>query len=143
MKLAWVALLVTLTGCPDAKPGARGLRVPLPEGWAATPGGSGILHVGPKGRVVLTLERRSLALPTLNALENAVEAEGAAVTHAEATPMRTLVRYAKADAPEGLLAVRTLEPGVVLLCASTVAAEADELDAAQTLCSGVRLEAAP
>ena len=132
--------LVWASACSEPKPPARGLRIPLPEGWVATPGGAGVLLVGPKGRQVMSLERRTAALPTLNALRGAVEAEGASVTHANGTPMTTSVRFSKPDAPEGLLTVRTLDPGVVLLCASTSEAEASELEAAQTLCGAVRLE---
>ena len=90
---------------------------------------------------MLTLERRSGAVPTLDALQAAVEAEGAGVTHAEATPAQTLVRYARPGAPEGFLTVRTLEPGALLLCASTIGIETEELEPSQFLCAAVRLEA--
>lgn len=144
MRRVCLALLVAWAGaCSDSKVSPRGLRVPLPDGWVATPGAPGVLQVGPKGRVVVTLERRTAALPTLNALRAAVEVEGAAVTGAAGTPFKSVVRYGKSEAGSGLLAVHILETGVVLLCASTPAAEPAELDSVQALCAGVRLEAAP
>lgn len=143
MRQVWVALLLFVSACSGGKPAARGLRVPLPDGWAATPGAPGVLQVGPKGRVVVTLERRSAPLPAVAVLAAAVQAEGATVTHSEEIPGRALVRYAKSGAPEALLAVRTLEPGVLLLCASTPGAELEELESSLALCAAVRLEAAP
>ncbi len=143
MRFVWVVLVVVAGACSEPKPAPRGLRIPLPDGWVASPGASGALRVGPKGRAVLTLEKRTAAVPSLDALKAAVETEGASVTHAEATPQRTQVRYAKPGTPEAVLAVRLLEPGVLLLCASTSDAEAEELEAGLALCSGVRLEAAP
>ena len=141
MRCVWVALLLWATACTEARSPPRGLRVPLPEGWVAIPAGSGMLQVGPKGRVVLTLERRPGALLSLNALRGAVESEGASITQANGSASSTSVRYSKPGAPEAMLTVRALEPGVLLLCASTGQTEPSELDAAQTVCGGVRLEA--
>jgi hypothetical protein len=143
VRLVWAALVVAAGACSEPKPATRGLRIPLPEGWVASPTAAGVLRVGPKGRAVLTLEKRAAALPSLEALEAAVVAEGAAVTHAEANASRILLRYARPDSAEALLAARLLEPGMLLLCASTVETEAEELDAAQALCGNVRLDAAP
>ena len=114
--------------------------MPLPDGWVASAGAPGVLMVGPKGRVVLTLERRSAAIPSLELLTAAVEAEGGANVTAAVSSDEAVVRYAKA-ASSGLLQVRTLENGVLLLCASTPQAGPGELEAAQALCTGVRLEA--
>lgn len=140
MRVGWLVLAVMAGACTESKPAApRGLRVPLPEGWVAIAGAPGVLTVGPKGRAVLTLERRTAPLPTVEALKAAVEAEGAVVLHAGGAVDSTTVRFTK-PAP-GLLTVRTLENGALLLCASTAQAEADELDAADTLCGSVRLEA--
>lgn len=136
---AW--LVLALLGCSEAKtPPPRGLRVPLPEGWVATAGGAGVLLVGPKGRAVLTLERRAVALPSLEVLTGAIEAEGGSVVRASGAADSTLVRYSRPP-KSGLLVVRTLEGGAQLFCASTPSAESSELDAAESLCAGVRLEA--
>src|SRR3954464_8708586 len=97
--------------CSESKGPARALRVPLPEGWVATSGSGGVLRVGPKGRAVLSLERRSAVLPTLESLRAAVEAEGASVTKSAETADSTAVRYARPGAAEGLLATHTLEGG--------------------------------
>ena len=99
-----------------------------------------MLKVGPKGRVVLTLERRSAPLPTVDALKAAVEAEGAVVVRAGGTIDAIGVRYTR-PAP-GMLTVRTLEYGALLLCASSPGVVPEELDALDALCTGVRLEAA-
>lgn len=137
-----MVLAVVVGACSESKsPPPRGLRVPLPEGWAAVAGAPGELQVGPKGRVVLTLERRSVPLPAVETLTEAVEAEGGSVVRASGSVEATTVRYAKPSG-SGLLAVRSLENGALLLCASTPKAEAGELDTAEALCSGVRLEAA-
>jgi hypothetical protein len=113
--------------------------VPLPEGWAASAGPAGVLEVGPKGRVLVTLERRAGSQPSLDLLKEAVEAEGATVAQAAGAAQSCSLRYRKGVA-EGLLCVRTLETGLLLLCASTPAADGADLDAAQTLCAGARLE---
>ena len=144
MRWFWIALLLLgVSACSQNKPASRGLRVPLPEGWTATPNAAGVLQAGPKGRAVLTLERKTAPLPALETLEAAVEAEGAAVTHAEASAAAVVVRFSRAGNPEALLMARPLTEGVVLLCATTLAAEAPELELGQTLCAGVRLELAP
>jgi hypothetical protein len=141
VRFGWVVLAVLVGACSESKSSApRGLRVPLPDGWAANAGASGVLKVGPKGRVVLTLERRTAALPSIEALKAAVEAEGAVVVRGAGAADSTTVRYTKPSAA-GLLAVRTLENGVLLLCASTPEAALEELEAAESLCSAVRLEA--
>ena len=127
--------------CSEAKPSPRGLRVPLPDGWVANPAAPGVLSVGPKGRVVLTLERRSATLPSLASLEAAVEAEGGVVVRGAGAGDSTMVRYTRSSVA-GLLLVRILENGALLLCASTPEAELDDLEAAENLCAAVRLEAA-
>lgn len=93
--------------------------------------------------MVLTLERRGASLPTLETLKTAVEAEGATVTRSESAEGLTSLRYSRAGAAEGLLAARTLGPAALLLCASTPIAGPEELDAAQSLCAAVKLDAAP
>jgi hypothetical protein len=134
-----VALAVLAGACTETKSSPpRGLRVPLPDGWVANADTGGVLKVGPKGRVVLTLERRSAPLPTLEVLKAAVETEGAVVIRAGNAADSTTVRYAK-SAP-AFLTVRTLENGALLLCASTPAATQEELELAEALCADVRLE---
>lgn len=103
---------------------------------AATPG---VLSIGPKGRVVLTLERRSGALPSPGSLQAAVEAEGGVVVRADGAGDSTRVRYTRLLAA-GLLSVRVLENGALLLCASTPEAEPEDFEAAENLCAAVRLE---
>lgn len=114
--------------------------MPLPEGWVATASEGGVLAAGPKGRVVVTLERRPGPLPTLEVLTAAVEAEGGEVVRGSGATDAISVRYHKGNA--AFLAVRTLEGGL-LLCASTPMLQAAELEAAETLCEGVRLETPP
>lgn len=116
--------------------------MPLPEGWVANAGAgaTGVLLVGPKGRGVLTLERRSAKLPTVDALSAAVQAEGCVVVRGTGSADSSAIRYTRPLAA-GLLLVRTLEDGALLLCASTLSAEEEDLDAAERLCAGVRLEA--
>jgi len=139
VRFGWVVLAVMAGACAESKSPPRGLRVPLPDGWVANPGAPGVLQVGPKGRAVLTLERRSAKLPTVETLQAAVEAEGAVVVRGGGAVDSTTVRYSRASAL-GLLTVRTLENGALLLCASTPEAKQDELDSADTLCAAVRLE---
>ncbi len=124
--------------CSETKSSPRGLRVPLPEGWVANAGAPGALAVGPNGRVVLTLERRSAQLPSLEALKAAVESEGGVVVRASSSAEGASVRYAKAE--PAMISMRVLEGGVLLLCASTPDAAPEELDAAEALCEAVRLE---
>jgi len=128
------------SACAEPKPVPRGLRVPLPDGWVATASGGGELAAGPKGRVVMTLERRPGPLPTLEVLTSAVEAEGGDVVRGSGATDAISVRYQKGAL--GFLAVRTLEGGL-LLCASTPMLEPAELEAAEALCGSVRLEARP
>lgn len=142
MRFGWVVLAAMAGACSDVKPSPRGLRVPLPEGWVANAAAPGVLKVGPKGRVVLTLERRTAGLPSVEALKAAVEAEGGVVARASGGVDATTVRYIRTSA-EGLLTVRTLENGVLLLCASTPEAGHDDLEPADTLCAAVRLEPVP
>ena len=115
------------------------LRVPLPDGWVARAAPSGALEAGPKGRVVLTLDRRTGALPAVDALSAAVEEAGGAVVASSATGEAVRIRYTKGDTI-GLLVVRPLEGGALLLCASAPAATPDELDASEALCGQVGLE---
>lgn len=139
MRCGWVVLALGTWACSETKPSPRGLRVPLPFGWVGTEGGSGILRVGPVGRAVLTLERRSAKLPSADALKAAVEAEGGSVVYAGGELDSITVRYTKAPA-RGLLRARTLEDGALLLCASTPEAAPEELEAVDTLCTQIRLE---
>jgi hypothetical protein len=111
----------------------------MPEGWVARPLAAGELGIGPKGRVVMTLERRA-AMPTLAALQQAVEAEGAQLLSFTDTAGLAL-RYGLDAGALGLLAVRPLDGGAALWCATTPEARAEELDAAAAACAAVRLEA--
>lgn len=136
MRFGGVALAFVMAGA-CSEPKSAGLRVPLPEGWAASEGAPGVLRVGPRGRAVLTLERRAARLPTVEVLRAAVEAENGVVVRAVGDPGSTGVRYTRGSSA-GLLVVRTLESGKVLLCASTPEASELDFDPAETLCAQVR-----
>jgi len=141
VRLGWVLLAALAGACSEAKvPPARGLRVPLPDGWTASPGASGVLKVGPGGRGVATLERSAAPLPSMEALKTAVEAEGAVVASVVGAADSRVLRYSR-EGRGGLLVVRTLEPGVLLLCATTPEVAPEELEATQALCGKARLEA--
>ncbi len=138
-----MVLALIASGCTESKTPQRGLRVPLPDGWVANAGLAGVLMVGPKGRVIVTLERRSAQLPSLEVLTVAVEAEGGSIVRAASALDSLSVRFAKPPSSMGLLVVRTLENGALLLCGSTPHAAVADLDPAEALCAGVRLEPAP
>lgn len=137
---AWAFVLLAAAACTEPKgPRATALRVPLPDGWVARANASGTLEVGPKGRVVLTLDRKTGALPAAEVLRAAVESEGGGVVDAATATDAVQVRYTKGGRT-GLLMVRPLEGQALLLCATTPEATADELAPSVALCGQVGLE---
>jgi hypothetical protein len=116
-----------------------GLKVPLPDGWSATPAGEGALNLGPAGRPVLTVEHRpGGAVPTASAMAAAVAGEGAKVLGELAVGGGWLLRYQVAGLPQALLGARRLQSGV-LLCASAPGATLDEVTQAASLCTDIGL----
>lgn len=129
-----------LWACPAERPAAeaRGaLRVPLPEGWRATPVTGG-LQVGPAGHGVLLLETLTMPLPTLQQLLGLLEREKVQVVSKESTDSFVAVRYRlSAEAPdEGLVGARRV-PGRVVFCSSLRGARPDEVEVAMKVCAGV------
>jgi hypothetical protein len=132
----WVALL--LAACPEPKPAPSGLRVPLPEGWVATAAGTG-LTVGPRGRVVVTLERRSGEVPLASELRDAVKDEGATEVLLDEGEGYAAVRYRLGPTRDGFLAARRVGPRTVF-CASTARASPTDVDDGLALCRQVGLD---
>ncbi len=134
-------MAVGVVGCPDRAPDdpRPSLRVRLPDGWKATPSPGG-LHVGPAGRVVLTLETSTRPFPTTDELFAAVAREKVDKTQKLETPPLVGVRYRLSDdGAEGFLGARRAGPRTVW-CASTRGVTADELDAAIEVCRGVSFD---
>lgn len=133
------ALFVALLAACAEKPAApANLRVPLPEGWVATPRGTG-LEVGPKGRVVATLELRGKDVPKASELRRAVTAEGASDVTDEDGEGYAAVRYALGSGREGFLAVKQT-PSKTVWCASTAQARPGDIDDGLALCRSIGTE---
>lgn len=138
-----------LCGCPSDKPAARlGLRVPLPDGWVATPRGAA-LEAGPGGRPVVTLESRTSALPAVEELLAALATEGVQVEERSAEASFVGARYqlgldggVDAGQPEGFVAVKKVG-GRTVWCASAAQATAEQVRAGFELCRSVGIEPAP
>lgn len=125
--------------CPEkAATAPTGLRVPLPEGWVATPRGTG-LEVGPKGRVVATLELRGQEVPKSLELSRTVSAEGATEVTQDDGEGYAAVRYSLGSGREGFLAVKKT-PSKTVWCASTAKATSDDIDDALALCRSIGAE---
>jgi len=145
----WVAAALLCCGCPTEKPAARlGLRVPLPDGWVATPRGAA-LEAGPAGRAVVTLESRTSALPPLEQLLAALETEGVQVQEKASEDSYVGARYqlgldggVDAGQPEGFVAVKKVGERTVW-CASAAQATAEQVRAGFALCRAVGLEPGP
>ncbi len=134
----WV-LGAVLVACSSEKPAApAGLRVPLPDGWVATPRGGG-LEVGPKGRVTATLEVRAKDVPRSLELSRAVTAEGATNVTQEDGEGYAAVRYSLGAGREGFLAVKKTATKTVW-CASTAKASAQDIDDGLALCRSIGSE---
>ncbi|MBL8922619.1 MAG: hypothetical protein JNJ54_27465 [Myxococcaceae bacterium] len=133
----WVVALVLLS-CSEKPAAPVGLRVPLPDGWAATPTGGG-LSVGPRGRVVTTLELRGGAVPRAAELGQAATAEGASNVLMDEGEGFAVARYTLADRRDGFLAVKRVGSRTVW-CASTANASVNEVDDGVALCRGLSSE---
>lgn len=141
-----LALLACLApDAPSASPAPEakeGLRVGLPEGWVATPAGTG-LDVGPKGRVVLQLEPSARALPSLEALLQQLTVQGVRVTQKDETGGFVGVRYALSldgGGGEGFVGVKRVGARTVW-CATTGGASGAEVAEAYALCREVAVGA--
>lgn len=152
MNRALLAALALLASCECARPATSPpvaspeppsrLRVPRPEGWAATPAAGGGLQVGPQGRVVLQLESSERALPTLEALAAAVGAEEVEVLQKESNESFVGVRYSMAVAgvrQEAFLGVRRVG-AVTIWCSTVGGARVEEVEQAMTVCRSVSWE---
>lgn len=137
-----LALGAALCACPADKPVTRGgLRVPLPDGWLATPHGA-LLEAGPAGRPAVTLESRDAPLPALDALLAALAAEGTQVLEKESTETFVGARYlagGDGGAPEAFVAVKRVGARTVW-CASTSSATPEQARAGFGVCRGLSRE---
>lgn len=138
MTRGWVVALVLL-GCPDKPAAPVGLRVPLVDGWTATPTGGG-LSVGPRGRVVTTLELRGGDVPRALELSRAVASEGATNVLLDEGEGYAAVRYSVGEQRDGFLAVKRVGNRTVW-CASTARASLGDVDDGLALCRGLSNEA--
>jgi len=138
-----LAAALLLAACPAGKGGGpepapprpAGLKVPLPEGWRATAGDDGVLHVKLEGREVMTMEvRGDSALPATDALEGAIAESGGESLGALALPDGVLLRFRVSTGAEGVLGVRRFA-GHRLLCSSEPMAQQAELKTVARLCS--------
>ena len=134
----WAGPALALWACPaDTSSDARGgLRVPLPDGWRAS-SSTGVLQVGPTGRVVLQLESLNMPLPAIEQLAGPLERERVAIILKESTDSFVGVKYRFIDSTnEGFLGVQRTK-GRIVWCATTKGAKADEVEAAMKVCRGV------
>lgn len=144
LQLACALALAGALGCPatPATPTAgKGLRVPLSDGWVATPVGDR-LEAGPPGRVALLLESKTVPLPTADALAAAATADGAQRLIKESQSNFIMVRYSLASdagALAAFLAVRQVGARTVW-CASTAAARAADVEEAISVCRSLSTE---
>lgn len=125
-------MALAVCGCPQKPASPSGLRVPLLEGWVATPQGSG-LAVGPRGRVVASLELRGGAVPAVAELSRAAAAEGATDVLLDEGEGYAAVRYTLAPGHDGFLAVKRVGARTVW-CASVANAREDDVDNALAVC---------
>lgn len=121
-----------------------GLRVPLPDGWVATPVGDR-LEAGPAGRPALVLELSDAPLPTLDALLAMVVSERVSVREKESSDSFVAVSYAfgvdGGVAQPAFLAVKVLGARR-LLCSSAAGAKPDEVARGLATCREVTREGA-
>ncbi|MEW5743635.1 MAG: hypothetical protein AB1938_32285 [Myxococcota bacterium] len=119
-----------------------GLKVPLPDGWKATPGAKG-LTVGPPGRAVLELESSTRAFPALAALERALGGQAVRILEKSDSVDFVGVRYSLAADGGGdvaFLGVRRVGR-LTVWCASLAGAQASEVAEAERVCARLGLEA--
>jgi hypothetical protein len=136
---AALAAALALSACPEpAKPPVRpaGLKLHLPDGWAAHPAPDEVLEVvAPGGRLVMTLKLEADApLPQAAELEAAVGKGGGVPLGTLALPDGYLVHFRVSLGAEGVLGVRRLA-GHRLLCASEPLAAQTEVKTVAGLCT--------
>lgn len=136
--IRWLPLVAVLA-CPERPAAPSGLRVPLTEGWVATPTAGG-LSVGPKGRVVATLELRTAEVPRAVELSRIATAEGATGMLQDEGEGYSAVRYSFGGERDGFLAVKKVGARTVW-CASTARASSADVDDGLALCRSVSAEA--
>ena len=140
-----MATVVLATACTSPAPPEAprsGLRVPLPEGWAAR-AASGGLEVGPEGRVVLHLESNERPFPAPDVFFGALARESVEIVQKESMDSFVGARYSVVgeDAVErdGFLGVRRTGQRTVW-CATSSNARSDEVEAAMTVCRSLSWE---
>jgi hypothetical protein len=143
LRSAVVVLGVLAEACSGpAQPHVRptGLKVPLPEGWAARAAKDDVLEVTVEGRVVMSFKLEPDApLPQAQELEAAVVKAGGESLGTLPLPDGLLVRFRVAFGAEGVLGARRLA-GHRLLCASEPQAMQGELKTVARLCSEAEWE---
>ncbi|MER2561460.1 MAG: hypothetical protein ABTQ32_12090 [Myxococcaceae bacterium] len=135
--IRWVPLVAVLA-CTERPATPTGLRVPLAEGWVATPTAGG-LSVGPKGRVVATLELRNTEVPRALELSRVATAEGATGLLQDEGEGYSAVRYSLGAGRDGFLAVKKVGAKTVW-CASTARASSADVDDGLALCRSLSTE---
>lgn len=130
--------MVLLVACAESKPAPSGLRVPLPAGWVATAGATG-LAVGPKGRVVVTLETRPGEVPRASELRDAAVEEGATEVLVDDGDGYAAVRYRLGPERDAFLASKRVGRRTVF-CASTAQATPTEVDDGLALCRQLNVD---
>lgn len=143
-RLALTSLLLLGCDSPTAKPTPEksSLRVPLPDGWKASPL-SGGLQVGPAGRVVLQLESTTRPFPEAAEFVAAVEQQGVEVEEKELVETFLGVRYSVTLEGGGrraaFLGVRQTGPRTIW-CSTTASVRPEEIEAATTVCRSLSWE---
>ncbi len=147
MKRCWCTLAALALSCTadSAKSGAAelrsGLRVPVPDGWKATPNAGG-LQVGPAGRAILQLESTDRTLPQLENLVAALEGERVEILKKESISTFVGVTYSLQHETSKLMAflgVRQTGPRTIW-CSTSGNALPEEVDAALTICRSLSWE---
>jgi len=162
-------LALAVGGCRDGEPskhdssppptpsgppvGARGIKVPLPPGWAARATPEEALVAGPAGRIVLRIELRPMAtgVPSAEALIAGFRERTTAVTVQEvdskSEPAHSLavLQVIPAEPTDGgaaapgwltLLGAKRLGKDL-FLCSTAPGASEDEVKAAAAACGGL------
>ena len=132
-------LLVLLVGCQAKAPPPKAvteLRVPLPEGWVAS-GSNDRLLAGPRGRSLVSFESKPMALPGIDALVSAVEAQKATSIERIEGPRFVAARYTL-EAHDAFVGVKSVGARTVW-CASLPAATDAELSTSLGVCRDIEL----